>query len=71
MRPGPERGGELFDFKKENQAENILYLERSGSPEQAVRGEICLWYVIQDLMKLQDASGRSGQGEKGGPHTVC
>lgn len=69
MRPGPERGGELFDFKKENQAENILYLERSGSPEQAVRREICLWYVIQDLMKLQDTSGLSGQGEEGRPLT--
>lgn len=32
-----------------------------------VRGEMCLWYVIQDLMKLQDASGSSGQGKKGGP----
>lgn len=40
VRPGPERRKELFDFKKENQAENTLYLERSGSAEQAVRGEI-------------------------------
>lgn len=58
-------------LRKENQAENILYLEHSGSPEQAVGREICLWYVIQNLMKLQDASGRSGQGEKdrGPSHT--
>lgn len=54
-------------FKKENQAENTLRLERSGSPEQAVRREICLWYVIQDLMKLQDESGHSGQGERQRP----
>lgn len=52
MRPGPERRKELFDFKKENQAENTLYLERSGSAEQAVMGEMCLWYVITGFNEI-------------------